>query len=308
MTESPKDVSISPVGLPPAESKGEGCPTPLAWQEVVQAFRNESEVWRIERGDRFVDGRSWGSGPPLYFLNGMGGTSELFALFGYLLREEFRCVFFDTVPPRARDSETVLRELAADVSVIADQLGDRRVSLFATSFGGLVALQALATEPDRFDRAVLQGAFARRQLSLAERALLQVARLLSRPLRELPWRERIQEQNHRTWFPPFDQGRWQFFLENTGEVSVDVLVRRAAVIRDVDLRPLLPRIAQPILLIRGEGEGLVSTQSHDELRNGLPNVQEEVMHTTGHLPYLTHPHRLAKLVKPFLRGEPVAAS
>jgi pimeloyl-ACP methyl ester carboxylesterase len=71
----------------------------------------------------------------------------------------------------------------------------------------------------------------------------------------------------------------------------------------VDLRPDLPQIRQPVLLVRTEGEGAVSAACQEELAAALPHAKSEWLHTTGQLPYLTHPHRLAKLVKSFLVNE-----
>jgi hypothetical protein len=39
------------------------------------------------------------------------------------------------------------------------------------------------------------------------------------------------------------------------------------------------------------------------LASGLPCARTEFLHTTGHLPYLTHPHRIAKLTREFLLDE-----
>jgi pimeloyl-ACP methyl ester carboxylesterase len=297
----------TPLAAPTPSGPGpvnlDGCPTPLAWQEVLRIFREESQPWEVDRGAYRVRGRAWGNGPPLYFLNGMGGTHELYCLVAYLLRESFRCVFYDypgTDGERAPLSRISLADLAEDLFAVADHHGEKRFSVHATSFGGLVALQALASRPERIERAVLQGCFARRELSWAERALIQLCRFIPIRLRQTPLRTVIQQQNHRPWFPPHDPSRFQFLLENTGGVPLAALVHRARLIRDSDLRPLLPQVSQSVLLITGEGEGLVSSRCRDELQAGLPHATPEMMHSAGHLPYLTHPHRLAKLIRPFL--------
>lgn len=289
-----------------SEAASSSCPPPLQWQEVVQTFRNEAEPWYLERqyprlGKYRIQGRIWGSGPSLYFLPGIGGTIDLYALLIFLLKDEFRCVLLDypggLEGPVPRSTSV---SLAQDLFAVADQCGDRQFDVFATSFGSLVALQAAIEQPDRLGRIMLQGAFAHRKLSRGERMLVRCLDWLPLRLRHIPLRKIIQQESHRRWFPPFDDTRFAFLTENSGHIRVAALARRAAIVRDTDLRPGLSRIQQLVLLIQGEGEGRISEQSLAEVMHGLRNHRLERMHNTGHLPYLTHPHRIAKLIRDFL--------
>jgi len=153
--------------------------------------------------------------------------------------------------------------------------------------------------PERIEKAVLQGTSAHVGLSLFERAAILLARWLPGRLKRLPGRTALQQQSHRPWFPPFDFTRWQFFTENTGGVRIATLAGRAAALSGTDLRPRLPEIRTPILIVGCEGEGKIASAANDELERGLPNARKEWMFGCGHLPFLTHPHRLAKLLEPF---------
>ena len=291
------DADSPPNAPAPTEPAGEGCPTPLAWQEVLAAFRAESQPWQVTRGESTVTGRTFGQGPPLYLLGGMAGSHELFALFAWLLKDQFRCILYDY--PEYQQQPT-LDDYAADLFAVAEAQGDAQFDLFATSFGAMVALKAMRTAPERIGRAVLQGGFAHRQLSWAERRAIGFYCRVPWRYGSIPLREPIQRNNHRTWFPPFDATRWQFFLENTGNIRARAVAQRGAVIRDTDLRPELAQISRPILLVHGEGDGLAPLADSELLQQGLPNARLEVLHTTGHIPYLTHPHRLRKVVEEFL--------
>jgi pimeloyl-ACP methyl ester carboxylesterase len=135
--------------------------------------------------------------------------------------------------------------------------------------------------------------------------LVQIFRYHPGTLRSVPVRESIQRINHRAWFPPFDTTRWDWFRENSGQVAVSALANRSAIVRDSNLVPQLPGIRKPVLLIRCEGEGLIGESCQQALEQGLANVSTERMLGTGHVPYLTHPHRLVKVVRSFLSpGEP----
>jgi pimeloyl-ACP methyl ester carboxylesterase len=310
--ESPNPIQALPVApsareadpaaaVPDPGGPKEGCPPPLGWAEVLESFRSQSRTWQIERGDAILTGRTFGEGRPLYFLNGIAGTHELFCLLAWLLQEDFRCVLFDyPIAGRNRPRTPLsIDGLVADLLAIADAQGDRSFSLFATSFGSTVALQGLAGYPDRIERAVIQGGFAYRRLSRLERMLCRVGRLLPGRAADLPFREVIHQVNHRRSFPPFDSTRWSFFVEDAGRTSVRDLAERASVVATFDFRPRLAEIEQPVLLIQAENEGLVSAGCHLDLERGLRNVKIEFLHTSGHLCYLTHPHRVAKLMRSF---------
>lgn len=287
----------------------DGCPTPLGWKQVLDTFHQQSTPWDVSRHGYTLRGRTWGNGPAVYFLCGMGGTSDSFCLLIYLLKDLFRCTVFDypgTLESAPSDHRNTLESLRDDLLAVADFQGDQEFSIFATSFGSLVALRSLCDAPDRVRQAVIQGGFAYRHLSLPERAIVRIGALLPGRLRSLPGAKAVQEHNHRRWFPSLDPSRWQFFVDDASQVSNATLARRGALIRDTDLRPLLPQIQQPVLLIQCEGDGLVSRKCHEELVTGLPNGKTEWMHSAGHVPHLTNPHRLAKSIRDFLIPPPAA--
>ncbi len=114
------------------------------------------------------------------------------------------------------------------------------------------------------------------------------------------------ESNHRRWFPPFDTNRWEFLRDNLSATPT----RRFADCMRAWHRPVvsdqLQAIAQPVLLVRTEGEGAETTAAQEVLTGQLPSARVEWMHSTGHFPHVTHPHRLAKLVREYL--DPPAAA
>jgi len=303
-TGDPGTTDPSEQSAAPAET---GCPPPLAWVDVLADFHKQADAWYLDRPNYRISGRTLGCGPPLYLLNGFSGTHELYALFVWLMRDKYRCVLFD-YPAAPRRKEFTLTDMADDLAAIADTCGDEKCRLFATSFGGLVALTALSRHPDRFERAVIHAGYAHRSLSRLEHLLIDAGRkLLSRfpgRLRHFPGRGAIQKQNHRRWFPPFDATRWQFFSDNTGSTRLAELAHRAAIIRDSDLRPLLPTVRQPLLLLRCEGHGQILDACQQELADGLPHACVESMNDTGQIPFLTHPHRLAKVAHAFFENAP----
>ena len=288
--------------LAPPSSEIEGaCPPPLEWRDVLAEFHRQAEPWYLDRPGRRLTGRVLGQGVPLYFLNGFSGTHELYALLVWLLKDQFRCVLFDY--PVGGNREAAPDAIADDLFEIADVCGDQTFHVFASSFAAMAAFSALERRPDRVLRAVLTSGFAHRRFSAAERLLIRAGRYLPIGLRRLPGRTAIQVQNHRRWFPPFDLTRLQFYLDNTGASRISDVAVRGALAQQYDLRPRLPAIRQPVLIVRSEGEGVMLGECADEMTKLLPNAQSEFLNDVGQISFLTHPHRLGKLVRFFLAGE-----
>ncbi len=294
-------LAASPAGSsPPAETSG--CPTPLAWQQVVKAFHEKRQIHRLSLDGRDTAVWTLGQGPPLYLMNGFVGDASLLALFVWLLQEEHTCVVCDWSQfhdDRPGDARQRLENLSQSVLRMADSLGHDKVALHATSFGCLVGLQVMLDAPDRIAWASLQGGFAARRFSWTEKGLIALARRSGRSMGEFRPVAVIQEQNHRRWFPPFDITRWSFYERQMGNTPVGDVARLASIAGGADLRPRLSDISTPVLLVGTEGDGAVATRAQEELAGSLVRCTVEYLDNCGTLPHLTHPHRLAKLLRKF---------
>jgi pimeloyl-ACP methyl ester carboxylesterase len=298
---TPESSTASSTGQAAAESlpaTGEGCPTPLAWKQVQTEFLKQSEEFSFVESGLTIKGRVIGEGTPLYFLNGISASPTLFCLTVWLLRDEFRCVILD-FPPEARS----LEQLAQALDLAATQLGDNQFDLYATSFGTAVALQAMIGGQPRIKQAVLQGPLIEMKFSVAERLALAMLGWLPGQMDRLPLRRTVLQNNHARWFPPFDITRWKFLMAETGNVSTRDVARRAKMLKGLDLTNRLAEIQTPALVISSEGEAVRHRDSAAVLASKLPNARAEEISNTGHVPFVTHPHRLAKLVRQFLHPE-----
>lgn len=279
------------------------CPPPLQWQEVLREVQQQSNHWTVERPGTTLSGMSLGDGPPLVFLNTLSEPREVWFLLAWLLRDQYRCVLFDWRGIRTPNSAQVTLDLLVeDLLAIVDHWPGQSNRLIATRFGGMVALGAMAQRPSQFLNLTWMGGYAQRELSPTERLLVALGKVWPFRASTLPGRRSILRQNHRRWFPPFDETRYDFLSDLTGQVPVMGLARLASVVGQADLRPLLPTISQPVLLVGTEGQGAALRAAGDALAAALPNVRREEMHNTGLIPALTHPHRVAKIVRSFLDG------
>ena len=68
----------------------------------------------------------------------------------------------------------------------------------------------------------------------------------------------------------------------------------------VDLRPMLPRVQSPTLLIWGARDTLVSEAGREALRSGIPRVEMQTFASLGHDLFWEDPASVAHVVIAFL--------
>jgi pimeloyl-ACP methyl ester carboxylesterase len=288
------------------------CPSPHAEPECAKRLvladcldreHREATHGVIDTGRyrcRYVD---WGRGPALVMIPGMGMDALGFVLLMARLQSTFRCISYD-LPNGDGDCAHVLTyrhaDYIADLFALLDHLAIRQCYLLGASFGSTIALAALHAQPGRFPRAILQGGFARRPLARAEVLVASFARFLPGGIRHLPFVRQILERGHRGPFLPREPELWEFMVEQNLRIPLRTFAMRALTIHRLDLRPILPTITQPMLMIVGDADPLVGKECEAELRAGLPLVARAEIEQCGHLPQFTHPEVMAEVVRQFL--------
>ena len=292
------------------EEQHEPCPTPLAWQDVVREVEAHARYQQFEAPGGQIRVREFGEGKPVVILPGTQSTARHFYLTAWLLREEYRCIMFDHAEwQRTISPERVIGESASIIGAVMEHLtGDEPPHLYGSTYGAQVAIELLRHNPNRFQDVIFQSGWAYRPLTASERGLLRVGRRFPLAVRWLPSWRAVQIRNHRDCFPPFDQTRFEFLvnemrLQPTREVALRLLAASST-----DLRPRLGDIALPAMVLRCEGEGPAIESLQNDLESGLPQARTEWMHTSGLFPYLTHPHRIVKILRQFWESDEKAAS
>lgn len=191
--------------------------------------------------------------------------------------------------------------LVDDVRAVVDAVGGR-VVLAGHSLGSAIAMQYAATYVDTLAGAVFMdidpcppprqaehlneagGAPPRRYESL-ERAIAAAAKMAAgassavhRHLGEHGYR-----QDELGWAQRFDQQ----FLRS---------------IRTWDMRPLLPRITVPALVIRGADSTVMSPEGYDTMLRLLPRAQGAPVPGAGHQVQLERPTEVGRLIAAFVAG------
>jgi pimeloyl-ACP methyl ester carboxylesterase len=283
------------------------CPAACGAAAIVLAeararFEREAVRGVCDTGRYRMPYFSWGEGPPLLFVHGLGDSSRSFLMPIARLSAHFRCIAYDQ--PRggtdgARLGSYTHAQLVGDVWTLLDHLGIQQTYLLASSFGGTIALEALRQQPRRLPRAVLQGGLAHRPLRRAEWLVAHLARLLPGRVARVPGRKRLLRLINRGLFDDRPAEVWEYFLECSGEPRIRSVAWQALLLHRLDLRPILPQVRQPVLLVCGDRDQVVPPAYQEVLLQGLPNAGRAILQDCGHVPSYTHPEVFAEVVREF---------
>ncbi|MGQ0814206.1 MAG: alpha/beta fold hydrolase [Gemmatimonadota bacterium] len=243
----------------------------------VEIQRDQTTI----RGHRIHSLRA-GSGPPVILLHGLAGSSAWWRYTMPALAPRFETHAPDLIGfGSSRGKPLSLTEAAAAVHEWMTACGIARAHVIGHSMGGQIAIH-LATEP----RTVVQ------------KLVLVSAAGIPRPLTVLQVARFVAEiMPPRSWGAPG-------FLPRIALDSLRAgprVVARATwnILRD-DVRPLLPLINVPTLLVWGTLDALTPPRDGDYMAAHIPNARLLVFEGAAHIPMVDEPARFNSEVISFL--------
>jgi pimeloyl-ACP methyl ester carboxylesterase len=276
---------------------------PIRLEDACARFRREARRGVCDTGRYRMPYYVWGEGPPLVFLHGVMDRMDGFVMPIARLAAHYRCIAYD-LPLGHSDRAWLWNyrhdDLVEDLWALLDQEQAPQAYVLASSFGSTIALKAMHRRPDRLRRAILQGGFARRRLRPLQICLAWLARLLPGPTARLPYRDRILARLHADAFEGRDAARYDYLADCTSRTPIAAFAKHVLMLHDLDLRPLLPEVRQPVLLLCGDRDRVIPRPYDEVLVQGLPNVRRLVVEGCGHVPSYSHPELMAEVVRRFL--------
>jgi len=81
-----------------------------------------------------------------------------------------------------------------------------------------------------------------------------------------------------------------------------VLLDGLNLLKEMDLRFIIPKITLPSLLIHGEHDPLMPLHAAQWIQENMPDARLSVIPSTAHAPFLSNPGECAKLISNFIRN------
>jgi pimeloyl-ACP methyl ester carboxylesterase len=248
--------------------------------------------------------RMEGRGPDVILLHGWVSSQRMWAYHSARLAATHRCWSLDL--PGCGDSDKPHQDwysipnYTAVLKDFAQAVGLRRAQIVGHSMGGMIAFDFAATHPQTVDRLVainpvVTGRTRLRVLAPigSSRPLVDLTLKLSptvvKPISRPPLRRRLPEKVKSI----------QRRLEDFAKGTPDSIVGSGRAVVNYDVRPHLPRISAPTLVIVGEWDLVVPNSEGQLAVQQIPDSHLTVMRA-GHVLTDDRPTETVQLVREFL--------
>lgn len=245
--------------------------------------------------------RTAGTGPPVLFLHGLGGTATAWEPQLDDLADSFRCVAWDL--PGYGDSEPIVPltfPAIADAAVrLLDELDIERADVVGLSFGGQQALHLALDHPDRIDRLVLADTSARFGADGTD--VEEWKRLRLDPLDAgVTPAQMAPGVIDAITAPGFAGPERDRAIAAFARIPADGLRAAVHCLPTHDVADRLGEIAAPTLVIVGELDEETPIAYAETLVDGIADAELRVIDGVGHLTPSEAPEEFGLLVREFL--------
>jgi 2-hydroxy-6-oxonona-2,4-dienedioate hydrolase len=214
-------------------------------------------------------------------VHGIGVSSRYFEPLADALAHDYR-VFVPDLPGWGRSPKPAralsLVELADALLEFMDREGLTRVSLVTNSLGSQIAVELALRHPDRVGALVLVGPTVDPQWRAA---LLQTRSFVLDSVRE-------------------PVSLWWIIATDYARMGLLRFARTARHALRQPIEELLPQVAVPTLIVRGEHDAFSSQAWCERAADLLPRGSLAVVEGAAHAAQYSHPTRVAGLVRSFL--------
>ena len=253
---------------------------------------------------------SCGAGAPLLLIPGWGMHCGIWGSVVTQLAQHFRVHCVD-LPGYGASSIIAQYDLDGLVQRLSEywhtEHDDEPLALCGWSLGGQIALRWAYHVPHQIDKLVLvattpsfvqrsdwECAMAANTLHEFSVALLENHALTLKRFMAL----QVRGSEHERELLADLRAR----LSSRGEPDIAALRGGLEILRNTDLRAVLPQITQAALVIAGERDVLASPAASGYLAQQLPNAQLFNIKGASHAPFLSHPEIFVQQIEAFLNG------
>lgn len=185
---------------------------------------------------------------------------------------------------------------APDLYLLSTMNYELPTVLIGWSYGGMLAMELAAKQPDKFKALVLVGTSAKFSDGMNPVIIKNLARNLNREF------EAAVRNCYGTFFSAEEAVFIDDFVNKQIPPDKKQTIRLLDKLAVLDLREVLKNIKIPTLIIHGDKDEICPVEAGRYLSKNIKNSKLEIVKDVGHMPFYTRPHEFNKILEDFLEN------
>ena len=243
----------------------------------------------------------------LFFIHGWGVDGRIWRQQVKYFSQNFKVLSID-LPGHGQSSwqKVPLRVMAEDVRQVLGDLNISRLTVVASSLGGLLSFKFYETSPQVFERLILVGSMPKFSKSADHPHGLDVAQMRKLGGQLNTAYPSIINIFFRSLFTQHEREsrrfKWlQKFRETDTLPMRQALAEYLDILEQEDLRHVLKDMRLPVQIINGFEDQICTRETVAYIQAALPQVRVDYFKQCGHFPFLSKPHEFNQVVDNFLK-------
>ncbi|MCD6076006.1 MAG: catD 2 [Rhodospirillales bacterium] len=238
-----------------------------------------------------------GNGPVVVLVHSLGANSYMWRPIMDKLKDRFCCIAVDCRGhgKSSYKNPFTVRDVAADLNAVLDELEIKRAHIVGISMGGPIVLEMYAERPGRIASLVIADSFYDNRASSKERLAETEQQMQGKTMRTFG-----EEYAKSRLMPSTPQRAYDELAEAVSMVAPKTFLDTLTAISTVGFQGLIAAVSVPTLICYGDNERLPLQRQGRQMHEMIAGSELAVIDNAGHLSAIDQPDAFAKLIGDFI--------